>query len=412
MASSTPPAAVGGYRALADNTEFRTLLLAEILLFGGEALFMTVLPWLALEATGSNSAVGWVMSATYLPFLLLALPAGTLADRMDRRRLLIAVNLLRAVVIGSIPVLYSLHALRGWQVLLVAFLRAALSMLFVVARDASVPQIIPRQELVTANAVRTLFIGLAMMMGSALVGPVVRALGLGNAPAVYVASLLLSAGCLARLRLPAHAAPVEPQQGLSWRDLLQGVSFAWRDPLVRGMLMLEVVYFTFGDGPITVGLPLFVKQVLHAGPEAYGYIRTANYLGLMVAALWLGQYGRRVHKGQVILIGWLGWGLALIGYPLFRSLSAALVAGFVSNLMGNLIPMCEGTLIQERVSHDMLGRVSGVWNMIAPGWGVFSGLAGGALAGSVPAATLVLVGAAASCCNALLGLRAGLWKER
>jgi len=53
-----------------------------------------------------------------------------------------------------------------------------------------------------------------------------------------------------------------------------------------------------------------------------------------------------------------------------------------------------------------------VWNMIAPGWGVFSGLGGGALAGSVPAATLVLVGAAASCCNALLGLRAGLWKER
>jgi MFS family permease len=211
--------------------------------------------------------------------------------------------------------------------------------------------------------------------------------------------------------MPTRPALDETKQSLSWSGVLQGVSLAWRDPVVRSMLLLEVVYFSFADGPITVGIPLFVKDVLHAGPAAYGYIRTANYLGLMVGALWLGRNGRHVHKGRVILLGWLGFGLSLIGYPLFHALAPALVAAFVANMVGNLIPMCEGTFIQERVPRDKIGRVSGVWNMIAPGWGVFSGLAGGALARAVPAAMLILFGAVVSCGNALLGLRAGMWRR-
>lgn len=413
MGSSVTSLSVNtGYRTLARNPQFRALLSAEVLLFGGEALFLTVMPWLALEVTGSNSAVGWVTAVTYLPFLLLALPAGVLADHTDRRRLLIIVNLLRAAIVGCIPVLYTLHALTGWQVLTVAFARAGLSLVFVTARDVSVASIVPRQELVTANALRTMLIGLAMMSGSALVGPVVRLLGLGNSMCVYLITLLASAACLTRLHIAPQPAPGEPRQSLSWNDVLQGVSFAWSDPVVRNMLLLEVVYFSFADGPITVGIPLFVKEVLHGGAEAYGYIRTANYLGLMIGALWLARQGHTVHKGRVILLGWLGFGLSLIGYPLFHSLAPALVAAFVSSVLGNLIPMCEGTFIQERVPPDKIGRVSGVWNMIAPGWGVFSGLMGGTLARAVPAAILVLIGAVTSCSNAVLGLRSGLWKEK
>lgn len=410
MAETRPSvSAQGGYRALWSNRAYRTVLGSEALVHVGGSLYVTILPWLLLDVTGSRRATGWATTAVYSPYLLVSVLAGMLVDRTDRRRLMMAAYLLRAFLAAAIPALYAAGALAGWHVLLDAALVSSLSLVSYLARSSIISQVVSQEEIVTANSANSVLIGLAMMVGTALVGPVVQVLGLANAFAVSVAMSLLAAGLASSLDLPSQAAQQGGSQPLAWRDLVQGLSYAWHDPVIRVVFSLDALYFILGDGVLMAGLPLFVKDALHAGPEAYGYLRAAGNAGMLVGAFLLGRFGRNVNAQRVIVLCWLGYGLSLVSYSLSPSLAVALAASFVSLMIGHLIPMLGASLLQQRVSQELVGRVFGVWSMIAPGTGSFSGIMGGELARLVPPRAMLACAAAVSVGNAVLGVLGGLW---
>ncbi len=410
-AEQAPLASGEGYRALLRNHRYRTLLGSEVALLVGHGLFITILPWLMLDVTGSDSAVGWATTARFLPYLLLAVPAGALVDRVDRRRSMMTVCLLGAALALLVPILHASRTLAGGHALLIASLLSALVMLFQLARSSIIPEIVPRQELVTANAANIIVAGLAVIAGNALVGPVVRTIGLANGFAVYAGALALSAVLLSPLALVSAAERGVQRQRVQWGDLLEGLSFVWHDGVIRRLFLLDALYFVLASGMLMTGIPLFVKDVLHAGPEVYGYTQIAGNAGMLVGALWLGQYGHHLPKGRVIVSAWLGYGLALMAYPVFGTLPAALAASFVASVIGNLIPASERSLLQERVPEGLVGRVFGVWGIIAPGAGTFSGVIGGALADVLPSGLLIALGAAVACANGLIGRVTGLWED-
>jgi MFS family permease len=403
--------ALGGYRALLSNRAYRTVLGSEVLVHLGGSLYSTILPWLVLEITGSRRAAGWATTAVYLPFLIISVPAGTLVDRTDRRRLLIAAYLLRALLSAVIPLLYAAGVLTGWHALSSAALVSSLALVSYLARSSVLPQIVSREEIVTANSANSVLIGLAMMIGTASVGPVVEALGLANAFTVSVAMSLLAAGLAYSLDLPSQRATQGRAPPLSWRDLLHGLSFVWHDRVIRVVFSLDLLYFVLADGVIMAGLPLFVADVLRGGPEVYGYLRAAGNAGMLVGASLLGRFGRKANAKRLIVLCWLGYGLSLVAYSLSAALAPALLASFASLMIGHLIPTLGASLIHQRVSHQLVGRVFGVWNTIAPGSGSFSGILGGELARLLPAPAMIALGAAVSVGNALLGVAGGLWRR-
>ncbi len=403
--------ALGGYRALWSNRAYCTVLGSEVLLHVGGSLYVTILPWLVLDITGSRRATGWATTAIYLPYLLVSVLAGMLVDRTDRRRLIVAAYLLHAVLVAALPVLYAAGVLAGWHVLLNAALVSSLTLVSYLARSSIIPQVVSRREIVTANSANSVLVGSAMMIGTALVGPVVRALGLVNAFLLSVATSLLAAGLAFSLELPSQAAPHGGFQPLAWRDLVQGLSCVWHDPVIRVVFSLDALYFLLGDGILMAGRPLFVKDVLRAGPEVYGYLRAAGNAGMLVGASLLGRFGRNVNAQRLIVLCWLGYGLSLVSYSLSPSLAVALVASFVSLVVGQLIPTLGASLLQQRVSQELVGRVFGVWSMIAPGAGSFSGILGGELARLLSPRAMIACGAAVSVGNALLGVVGGLWRR-
>lgn len=411
--TAKPPSAVAatGYRTLLHNRAYLTLLGSEMVMRLGQSLYLAILPWLLLEITGSDSAVGWATTATFLPYLLLSIPAGAFVDRVERRRLMMTVNLLGAAVTIAVPIFHVAGSLAGWHALLITFLLSALVLLFQLGRSCIIPLIVHREQLVTANATHVILTGLAMIAGNALVGPIVRTLGLANGLAVYAGALALSAGLLSRLALPRRDEQLGQGRHVQARDLLRGLSYVWHDRAIRSAFTLDTLYFVLADGLLMTGLPLFVRDVLRGGPEVYSYTRIAGNAGMLLGAWWLGQFGRSLPKGRVIVVAWLGYGLSLMAYPLLRSQAAAMVASFCAAMMGNLIPASGRSLLQERVPQGLLGRVFGVWAIIAPGAGTLSGLLGGTLAGLLPAGTLVALGATVPCINAFLGRISGLWQE-
>jgi MFS family permease len=401
--------AQGGYRALWSNRAYCTVLGSEALVHVGGSLYVTVLPWLLLDVTGSRRATGWATTAVYSPYLLVSVLAGTLVDRTDRRRLMMAAYLLRAFLAAAIPVLHAAGVLAGWHVLLNAALVSSLALVSYLARSSLIPQVVSNEEIVTANSANSVLIGLAMMVGTALVGPVVQALGLANTFAVCVAMSLLAAGLAYSLDLPSRAAQQGGSQPLAWRDMVQGLSYVWHDPVIRVVFSLDALYFILGDGVLLAGLPLFVKDALHAGPEVYGYLRAAANAGMLVGASLLGRFGRSMNAQRLIVLCWLGYGLSLVSYSLSPTLVIALLASFVSLMIGHLIPTLSTSLLQQRVSQELVGRVFGVWSMIAPGAGTFSGILGGELASLLPPRAMIACTAAVSVGNALLGVVGGLW---
>jgi DHA3 family macrolide efflux protein-like MFS transporter len=401
-----------GYRALLRNPAFCTLLGAEVLLRLGQSILLTTLPWLLLDLTGSNSSVGWATAAVFSPYLLAAIPAGALVDRVDRRVLMPAVTFVSALLAAAVPVLHATRALAAWNVLLIAFLLSTSILLFQLGRSSILPQIVAREALVTANAAQVVLTGLAAICGNALVGPLVQAMGLANSFAFHAAFMLLSAGLLTRLALPTTGAPARDLARLRPADVFEGLAYARQDRLIRSIFVLDALYFVVADGLLMTGIPLFVKDVLGAGPEVYSYTRIAGNVGMLLGALWLGQFGRGLSKGRVIVAGWLGYGLALLLYPLGRSLTAALAASFLASLCGNLIPASGRSLLQERVPPEILGRVFGLWAIVAPGAGTVSAVLASALASVLPSTALIAIGAAVACGNAFLGRQSGLWGGR
>ena len=400
----------GGYRALAGNSGYLTLAASTALIHFSHSLHMTILPWLVLDVTGSKSSIGWATTATFLPYALLSIPAGIMVDRHDLRRVMIASMLACSLAAAAIPILYAAGVLAGWHVLLLVFLLFSVNTPSYLARSALLPRIVPQENIITANSATAVLIGLAMMLGSAVVGPVVEAVGLANGFAVCAGALALAALIVSQLEVPADADQDEASRHPGWRDLSQGIAYAWREPVVRTVFMLDALYFLFAHGSLQTGKPLFVKDVLGAGPQVHSFLQVAFNAGMLLGALWLGQIGSHLHKGRVIVLCWLGYGLSQLSYPLFRTLGPALVASFLVGMIGNVIPTCAASLLQERVPQKLLGRVFGVWNTLAPGSGFLSGAIAGALAGVLPATGLIALSAAISCGNSLLGRVSALWR--
>jgi len=401
-----------GYGALLRNPPFRILLCSSALIHFGSGLYVTVLPWLVLEVTGLKSAVGWATTARFLPYLLLAIPFGTLVDRFDRRRVMIASNWISVVLAAAVPVLHLAGALRGWHLLVTVFLLSAFGIPLYLSRVAALPHIVAKDDIVTANSASMVLLGLSMMGGTAIVGPVVDTLGLANSLSIYAGVLVVSALVLTRLELPARTGHESAEDGLGPRDLLQGLSYVLSDPVVRAIFLLDALYFGLANGMVMTGMPLFVRDVLGGGPEVHGRILVLGNAGMLFGSLWLGRFGRHLPKGRVITVCWLGYGLALLCQTMFSTLEPVLVASFFVGMISNLIPVTASSLMQEQVPPELLGRVFGAWHMIAPGWGSFSGGIAGALTRTLPATGLIALGAAISCGNAMLARLSKLWHQK
>jgi MFS family permease len=401
-----------GYRALLSNRAFCLVLGTVALVHAAHSLFLTALPWLMLEVAGSERAVGWATAANFLPYLLVSIPAGALVDRVDRKRMMLTASLVRAGLAVAVPVLYVAGLLGTGLALLLAFMLSAAGLVAYLARCSILPQIVPQDQLLTANSVNMLVTGLAMVVMAASAGFIVRVLGLAGAFAIIGGLVALSAVPVAMLHMDPRRGQAIGGQAYGWRHLLQGLSHVRRAPVLRTLITLEGLYFVLADGLVATGLPLFVRNSLHGGPAEYGYLRAAGNLGMLLGAVWLGRLSGKLPKERLVVWGWLGYGLALLCHPLFPAMAPALLASCLAGMIGNWIPVTESALLQETVPSELTGRVFGVYNMIAPGAGAISGFIGGALAGTLSGGGLIAVGAAVACANAFLGRFGGLWRRQ
>jgi MFS family permease len=350
---STP---IGPRRALLRNREFTRFITARFLATLAVQMQTVAVGWQVYEVTRDPLDLGLVGLSQFLPFVLLILPAGHLADSRDRRRILAACFALECLC----ALLLLAFAARGLDSARPVF---AVMVLFGIARafamptgQALLPNLVPRAHFGTAVAVNSSTWQVATIAGPAL-GGIVYLLG---APVVYASvAVLLAAAAVMVLSLREggrdQARLAEPP---GWQALLSGLRFVRSRRLVLGAISLDLFAVLFGGA--TALLPVYAADVLHVGPAGLGWLRTAPGIGAALCGLALGLLPITRHVGRWMFGGVIAYGIATIIFGVSASFGLSLAALVVMGAGDMVSVYVRHLLVQLETPDEIRGRVSAV----------------------------------------------------
>lgn len=319
-----------------------------------------VVGWQVYDATHDPLSLGLVGLAEALPFIGIALFAGHVADRVNRRSVALAsLAVLLACTVALLA--FTLHAgfipAHGVRLIYAVIFVSGLARSFLQpARQALGAELVPRELYPNAVAWRSSTWQLAAVMGPAVGGLAYGFAGPGTAYSVSVALLALGWLALARVRHTPVSLPGPTDSVLE--SLGTGIRFVWGQPVLLGALTLDLFSVFFGGA--TALLPIFASDILHAGPQGLGVLRAAPSAGAVVMSLVL-AHRPPIRRAGRALLGAVGlFGLAIIGFGLARSflLSGALLA--LAGMVDMVSVVIRSTLLQTITPEHLLGRVSSV----------------------------------------------------
>jgi MFS family permease len=352
----------------------------------GDSIFHVGLVWLALDLTDSKPLSGIIVAAGFLPAILFSLAAGVIADRVDRRRLMILCAVVQALVVASVPVLNQFGLLSGPVLALVAFGLAAGAAFFNPARDALVPHLVTQPRLNRANSLIQGSAQLAFLAGPLAAGILVGWVGTIHLFTIDAGTFIVSTVFLLLIRSPKTTyprlefGPVSPPQtppvaGRTRQDILEGLRHAFADPRLRGLLFVTAVENLIIMGPAILGIPVYVREILgfgKSGAAEYSFLIGILFSGMIATSLIIGLKGRSWPKGKLILIGIILDGVTFIPLFFIRTFPLACLAMFVHGLTVPMIILPRTTLIQEIVPDDRRGRIFALVNMAVMGFTALS----------------------------------------
>lgn len=371
--------------------DYRLYLMTSILSTVGGEMQAVAVGWELYERTESAMNLGLVGLALGLPFLLLALPGGQLADRASRGRIIMGANVVMAA--ASL----GLAALSWWRgpvglIYACLTLAGAASAFSMPARWALVPQLVPKHALTNAVTWSSSGWQVANVAGPALGGLVI---GLGRG--ATWAYLIDAACCLAVIvtfLAIADRPPVPSGEALSPASFLAGLRFVGQSRLLLATLTLDLFAVLLGGA--TALLPIFAKDILHVGPSGMGWLRAAPSAGAFAMALVLAHRPPLRKAGPALLWAVGGFGAATVVFGLSRSFGLSLAMLAITGALDNISVVVRATLLQILTPDSMRGRVSAVNGVFIGASNEFGGFESGLVARWIGPVAAVVAGGVGS----------------
>ncbi|MGH2558521.1 MAG: MFS transporter, partial [Thermomicrobiales bacterium] len=267
---------------LRGNRDFQVVLAGQAVSAFGDAITLTAMPLLVLFLTGSGALMGIVSALQLLPDLVLGLPAGALADRWDRRRMMIWADAGRALLTAAIPVAYWL----GWStmavILVVTVPINALRVLSDAGFTSAVPGLVGRENLARANSYMETTLSVPFIVGPALAGVLVATIGPAETLAIDAVSFAVSAGSLLMVRRILRAErPAEMPRILV--DIKEGIGFVWRHLVLRSIIAYWGV-MAMATATLIPALGYYITIDRDFGPEIFGFVGSAWSVGYLLGS--------------------------------------------------------------------------------------------------------------------------------
>lgn len=394
-----------------SNRSFALLWSGQIISRLGDSLNTIALAWWVLQKTGSAAAMGGILICSTVPMLICLLFGGVAVDRFPRVRLMLASDVLRAVMSLLIALLIFLSRLEIWGLFVLSALFGAVEAFFYPAYAALVPDLVEPEKLPSANSLRSLSLQLAQIVGPGLGATMIFLGGTSLAFALDGVSFLISAACLFALpRLPALRQPAEKEESIL-QDMKAGIRTVLDSPWLWVTLVIASVSTIFLNGPGDTVLPLLVKQRFEDQVGLFGLLTSLSAVGSFIAALVLGHFKRLRRRGILTYGAWMlaSLMLAVMGLPIlaFWVCVAFLVQGMALTTLG----LSWVSTLQEFVPAKMLGRISSIDLLVSSGLLPIGYALAGIAADYVGAAPVFIFGGLISAGVIALGLlHPAIWR--
>jgi MFS family permease len=344
--------------------------------------------WLVLSLTGSSFFLGLDDFLAQLPILLFTLIGGVIADRYDRRRLLIASQYVQMSTAFILTALVYWHVVQLWHILTLSFITGFAQAFGGPAYQSLIPSLVQRKDLPNAIALNSIQFNLARVFGPLLAGATLAALGTAMCFALNGVSFLVVIVALMSLSVK-HIPPTTRQR---MRDELRGgIEYARSQPAIIALTILGFVT-TFLGLPLLTLLPVFAKSVFHGDVGRYTEMMAFSGIGAVLGALIVAWLGKFRHMGLATLIVQVAFGFLLVAFSLSRTFWLSNLILFVAG--GALIAVFSFTasLVQLIVPDQLRGRVVSIYMVAFRGGMPLGGLAAGTLASVTSAPTALACG--------------------
>ncbi len=357
----------------------------------GDGIYILAIAWQVYQLSNTPTALAAVGIAWSLPQLLLLVGSGVLSDRIDRRHLMIAGDLLRFLAIGTVGALSISGTLTIPRLIGLVVVYGVGQALFGPAFSSIVPSIVPEDMLVEANALGQFVRPFAMT----LVGPLIGGLLVGGVGPgwAFVADGFTFAFSAVMIQL-MHARPAERHEGEEssmWSDTKEGIRYVQERAWLWAALSAAFISLLCTWGPWETLVPFIVKNTLHGSPIDLGLVFGAGGVGSVLAALIMGQRGGLPHKPLTIL--YLFWALGMLmttGFGVVHAVWQAMIVAFIAEGAITVLIVVWVTLLQRLVAPELLGRVSSIDWMVSTGGVPLSFAIVGPLAGAIGARTTMI----------------------
>ncbi len=358
--------------------------------------------WTLYDLTGDPMALGWGGLAAFLPVAAFTLPAGDLADHLDRRRILGAAHLLQAAAAGLLLYIAAAGITATWPFYVALALTGTTRALSGPAQKSFAPLLVPRAQFAQSVAWETSMRQIATIGGPAL-GGVIYLLGAAATFATCFALALIAAAAMVAIRTRAVAKPEAGTTAFS--RLVAGLRYLRTQPVVFGSITLDL--FAVLLGGVTVLLPVFARDILEVGPDGLGVMRSMVALGAVGTGLFLAQLPteRQPHAGRAIFLSVALYGAAIIVFGLSSNLWLSLAALAVIGGSDMVSVFVRATVIQLGTPEAMRGRVSAVHVLFVGATSELGEFRGGLVAAWLGAVPAVLLGGASTLAVVMLWMR-------
>ncbi|PZE19861.1 MFS transporter [Paenibacillus xerothermodurans] len=331
---------------------FRRFLLGSFVSRTGDWMDMTVLNWVVLQMTGSSVYLGLINACRLLPTFIASIPAGMLADRYERKKLLLGTHMVSTVFTFLLAAALMLHSPFGLFALLVT-LRSFVQAMDPVIRGALIPNLVPESCMSSALSMHVAVLNLSRMIGPAVAGGLLSFLA---ADSIFILTgLCILGGTLSLSKMPQLPAIMsdKAKQASSLREALH---FIKQQPLIQALLTLAVIPMLFAF-PYTSLMPYFAQQLLQLGPGGFGMLLSVSAIGALLGSVGLSVKAPQGHTGKWLVTSIIAFGLSWVAFIESVNLTMALISMLAVGLTGQTYRTMSRITLQKQVPDDLRGRV-------------------------------------------------------
>jgi len=382
---------------LRESPEFRRLFAGETVSIIGTQMTQVAIPVQMYELTHSSLNVGLLGLAALIPLVIFGLLGGSIADAVDRRKLVLLTSGGLAALALLLVIQAASHWNQPWLLYVIIAFQSALFGIDSPARATFAPRLLPASQLPAVAALRQIGFNIGMSFGPLIAGVVIATAGLKTAYAIDVVSFFFA--MYAVRRLPE----MKPEGGgtkAGLRSVFEGFTYLRTQPVVLMTFAVDINAMVFGM-PRAL-FPALAIMHFHGGPQTVGFLYSAPAIGALLGALVSGPLGRVRRQGWAVLISIGVWGLAITGFGLTSTLWLGLVMLGIAGAADMVSAVFRSAILQEATPDAMRGRLSGVFLVVVAGGPRLGDLEAGSAAALVSPAFSVISGGLASIAGVVL----------